>query len=183
MLIRLEEDQIRFSEDYKTAVRNQWFSMGKPGAKRLLTALPADSKAGRKPSMFTLQIWMKEDFIPFAEKLDNAIQEEMNNHLVAEKVEMLMRHTETAQEMQNISLEWLRKHKDDLNAISAARLLTAGIEIERMSRGIPKVMMKIANMTQEELLGRIQDIASRSSTTIEPVELPEEVTDEEFKDE
>lgn len=182
-MLRLDEDQIRFSELYKNTIRNQWFRMGKPGAKRLLIAIDADPEAGRKPSTFTMQKWIAEDFIPFAEQLDQQVNDELNNRLVMEKVEMLMRHTETAQEMQNISMEWLKAHKDNLNAISAARLLVSGIEIERMSRGIPKALEKLANMKDEDLMKRIQDIVSRAPTEIQQLELSDEIIDEEFKDE
>lgn len=182
-MLGLEENDARFSDDYKTSIRNQWFRMGKPGAKRLHIAIPIDPQAGRKPDFRTLYIWVREDFKPFAEQLDQQVNDELNNRLVMEKVEMLMRHTETAQEMQNISIKWLRDNAERLNAISAARLLVSGIEIERMSRGIPKALEKLANMKDEDLMKRIQDIVSRSPTTIESMELSEDIIDEEFKDE
>lgn len=183
MQLRFDDLQDHYNKDYKDQIRTIWFRMGKPGAKRLYIAIDPDPTTNRKPGFETVQRWIKDDFKPFAEQLDTAIQDELNNRLVMEKVEMLMRHTETAQEMQNISIEWLRLHKDDLNAISAARLLTAGIEIERMSRGIPKALEKLANMKDEDLMRRIQDIVARSPVTIEPAELPEDIIDEEFKDE
>lgn len=177
MRLRLDDLQDHYTQEYKNSIRTQWFRMGKPGAKRLHISIESDPITRRKPRFETIQKWIAEDFKPFAENLDTQIQDELNNRLILEKVEMLMRHTETAQEMQNISIEWLRIHKDDLNAISAARLLTAGIEIERMSRGIPKALEKLANMKDEDIMRKIQDIVSRSPTTIEPMELSDEIID------
>lgn len=175
--MKLGLDNEHFSDAYKTELRLQWFRMDKPGAKRFYIAIGTDPVTGRKPHFETVQDWITKDFKPFAANLDEQIQDEMNNRLVAEKVEMLERHTATAREMQNLSIEWLRLHKDNLNAISAARLLVSGIEIERMSAGIPKMLEKLANMKDEDLMKRIQDIVSRSPTTIEPMELPEETID------
>lgn len=171
------EDHISLDNDYKTYVRVAWFRMGKPGAEKLQRAIDPEPVSKRKPHIQTLYDWIRKDFKPFAEQLDQQIQDEMNSRLILEKVEMLQRHTTIAQEMQEVSLEWIRSHANDLNAISAARLLTAGIEIERMSRGIPKAMEKLANMKDEDIMARIQDIISRSPTQIEQTESLPEIID------
>jgi len=171
-----------FNETYKLEVRNIWFRSGKKSAGSILGMISPDPEARRKPSLETMKKWIAEEFRPFADDLDQQVNDELAARMIREKVEMLDRHAETGKEMQNIALTWLRNHEDDINAIAAARILISGIDIERASKGIPKALEKMMQMKDEDIVKRIQDIISRSPTFVEPniePEVAEEIISEE----
>lgn len=157
----------RFNENYRDYVRAAWLRTGKKSAANLYTIIDPDEEGGRKPTIETLKHWIVEDFRPYAEELDKQVTDKMNDLYVLEKVEMMKRHAETGKEMQNIALDWLRTHKDEINAIAAARILISGIDIERASKGIPQALQKMMQMKDEDIMKRIEDIVSRSPTVIE----------------
>jgi flagellar motor component MotA len=91
----------------------------------------------------------------------------MEGRLVQEKVEMLRRHTEVGLKMQEMGMKYLEDHKDDLKVPNAVRLLIDGLMTERTSRGIPQMLEKMVNRTDEELLKELQDIVTKAPVTIE----------------
>ena len=157
-----------FNENYKDYVRTVWLRTVKKSAANLYTIIDPDEENGRKPTLLTLKHWITEDFRSYAEELDRQVEDQINATYILEKVEMLKRHAETGKEMQSIALEWLRKNEDNLNAVAAARILVSGIDIERASKGIPQALQKMMQMSDENILKRIEDIVSRSPTVIEP---------------
>jgi hypothetical protein len=104
---------------------------------------------------------------------------QINQRMVAEKVEMLNRHANVGTEIQDIALKYINEHRDDLNVSNAVRLLVEGVRIERESRGISTTIEKITNQSDEELQKQIEQLV-----TSHPVEfLPMEVLDADIEHE
>lgn len=152
-----------FSEEYKNDVFMVWYRAGKPTMFTLLNIIP-ETVDGRKPARTTLRDWITV-FNQKAEVLDQAVRDEMNNRMILEKIEMLNRHAEVAVEMQEKSLKYLRSKKSDLNSAAAVRMLVDGIRIEKESRGIPRILSKMAGMSDDDLLKEAEKLLLKSPIT------------------
>ena len=159
-----------FSDGYKMSVFELWYRVGKPNPKNLYNFVEADPISGNRPSVTILTSWVKNDFYEQAERLDIQVASQMEGQLIQEKVQMLKQHTDIGIRMQNMSMEYLEDHKEDLKVPNAVRMLVEGIRIERESRGIPQMLEKMVSRSDEELLKELQDIVTKTPVTIEPVE-------------
>lgn len=155
-----------YSESYKDKVFFIWYKMGRPSAPRLKLAIP--DERGNVPGDHTLKNWCSE-WEERANSLDQQALDTMDTKLIQEKVEMLHRHTQVAEKMQSLAVEEIEAHligngrdPDWLTASAAIRLLVEGIRIERESRGIPGMLQKIANRTDEEILDDIKGLVEKS---------------------
>jgi hypothetical protein len=158
-----------YTKEYKDDVFMIWYRGGKPSAYALLGMIPLDFH-GKKPARTVLSGWL-QDFQIRAEPLDEAVKAEMGNRLILEKIEMFNRHAKVAVEMQDKALVYLRGEKSDINSAAAVRMLVEGIRIERISRGVPQIIEKMAQMTDEDLLREAEKLLLRSPITeIEPLE-------------
>jgi hypothetical protein len=88
---------------------------------------------------------------------------------------MLNRHADVGVSMQDMAMQYLEEHKTELGISPAVRLLVAGVEIERESRGIATTVEKITRMSDKDLESEIQKLLEKS-----PVEL--QVIDGELED-
>ena len=163
-------ERVNLNKDYKDQAFMTWYRAGQIGALRLFSILPLDNN-GRKPTKDALQIWIRE-FQDRAKDLDEAVKSELNDRMIQEKVEMLNRHSEIAVELQDRALNYLRTvNDDDLGSSAAVRMLVEAIRIERISRGVPQVLEKMANMSDDDLLREAEKLLTRSPITeIEPLD-------------
>lgn len=164
-----------FSQPYIEKVFRIWYEHGKPSAKKLMQYISADlDEFGRIPNWSTVEKWLEETFVPRANELDEEIKRRLDSMVVAEKVEMLKRHAEIGVQMQNVSIEYLNEHKDEISAPAAVRMLVEGIRIERESRGIPAALDKIRDMNDEELMDEIKQIVTGAGVKLEDLDAPSE---------
>ena len=177
------KDRSNFDQNYKDIVFTVWYRAAKPNPMTLYGMIP-ENEDGRKPSRVFLGEWINKDFLARAVPIDEAVVQEMNNRLMQQKIEMLERHAQVATEMQDLALTYLREHKDDLTPISAVRLLVESVKIEKGSRGIPQVLEKMMQMSDEDLLRETTNLLLKSPITeIEPiVDVPYEPEDEQLPD-
>lgn len=161
-----------FSDSYRNDLFLNWYKSGQPGTTEFWLKLPVDTQ-GNRPEKITLTKWIQE-WKKKAEELDREVEQGLVESTVQAKVEMLGRHIETAQEIQTLSLDYLREHKEELTPNSAVRLLQLGIEIERDSVGIPEALDKMRKLDDEALLNEINAILKDSDITIEALEEPVE---------
>jgi len=163
-------DRASFTKEYKDDIFMIWYRAGKPSSTIFYGLIPPDVN-GRKPARNMLKVWAN-DFQLRAEPLDDAVKDRMSDLLVKEKVEMFNRHAKVAVELQGRALEYLRTVDDkDLGSSSAVRMLVEGIRIERISRGVPQMLEKMAQMTDDDLLREAEKLLLRSPITeIEPLE-------------
>lgn len=153
-----------FTDEYKNSVFMIWYRAGRVNPVTLYGIIPL-SPEGKKPTRVTLGHWLDE-YRPRADELDELVKDELDGRLVKEKIEMLNRHADIALEIQGKALDYLRdKEKSDLNAASAVRLLVEGIRIEKESRGIPRILSKMAGMTDDDLLKKAEELLLRSPIT------------------
>lgn len=167
-----------FTELYKDQIFTLWYSMGKPVARVIYPKVPV-TEDGQKPSYDTIHTWIRgEDFKERAAILDEQVLAQVNEKMIAEKVEMLNRHAGIGATMQDMAIEYLEAHKEDLGTNSAVRLLIAGVEIERESRGIATTVEKISKMSDSELENEIQKLITRSQVEFLPEGDDASITDE-----
>jgi hypothetical protein len=162
-----------FTQTYIDAVFNLWYSSGRPSNVRLAAMLPNPADYGITtgyPSQRTLHVWTDKYFKDRGAAFDAEVSRQLAERLIAEKVAMLDSHAKIASEMQEISLTFLRTHKDQLSPNSAVRLLVEGVRIERESRGIPRTLEKLADRSDEDLMKQIEDMLLRSPMEVSPIE-------------
>lgn len=137
----------------------------------LMKFIPASlDEWGRIPNWSTVENWLEDFFVPRAEELDTEIKKQLDSMVVAEKVEMLKRHAEVGVQMQNMSIEYLNEHRDEISAPAAVRMLVEGIRIERESRGIPAALDKIRDMNDEELMDEIKQLVTGVGVKLEDID-------------
>jgi len=176
------KDRSTFSEDYKTEVFMIWYRNSRPNPVYLYGMI-SENENGKKPSRAHLSNWIREDFEERAIPIDDAVRDEMNSRLMQEKIEMLERHAQVGLEMQGIALDYIRGHKDELTPISAVRLLVEGVKVEKGSRGIPDVLRKMMEMSDQDLLKETEKLLLRSPITeITPLDKSDEPEDEQLPD-
>lgn len=114
---------------------------------------------GNTPSFETLNNWKKE-WIEKADELDAEFYGQVTVEAIAEKAEMLRRHTQVGTKMQDMAIKYLEENEDELTVNSATRLLIEGVRIERESRGIPDTLSKLSEKSDDELLNELQKLMS-----------------------
>jgi hypothetical protein len=158
-----------FTPEYKDKLFLDWFSKGKPGYVIYHRLAPVDELTQKKPTTYTINEWMIEEWKPRAELLDEQIKAELEDIVVKEKVEMLRRHAKIGTELTDKALKYLREHKFT-SSNTALRAIVQGVRIERESRGIPEALEKMSSQTDEDLLEDVKSILDKSTVKLEPNE-------------
>lgn len=169
LIKRPQTSRAVFSENYKLSVFELWYRSGKPTAKVMYNLVEPDPVTGDIPTFTTLQTWMKVDFVPHADMLDQQVQMALEERLIQEKVAMFEKHAKIAVDLQEMAITYLDENQDNLKVPNAVRMLIEGVRIERESRGIPQALEKMMNRTDEELLKEVTEIVSKAPVTIEPL--------------
>lgn len=172
-----------YTEDYKTECKHAWFSAGRPPrAKDFLECVPFDAH-GRKPTINLLREWRRDLMWDFwADEMDSKAVAIVEDELIVKKTEMLRRHAEMAENLQNLGMEYLKNGKFDSSA-SAVQAIIRGAELERTSRGFGEMLLKMSKMGDSELKDEFLKLVNRASENgqldnavdVEP--LPEEKED------
>jgi hypothetical protein len=183
ILERLSETNVKYPQPYIDQLFTIWYSMGKPAASSFSATMPPydDGITKRKPALQTVQKWIIDIFVDRGKVLDDQVMNQINQRLVADKVEMLNRHAELGFHIQNMALEYLDGNKDKLNVSNSVRLLVEGVRIERESRGISTTLEKITNMSDEELEKQVRQLVERSPVDLLPMDIID--ADSEFEQE
>lgn len=143
-----------------------WYNNRKLGAKKIYDALEEQYPEADLPSRSTFALWIRE-YNHRAIELDRQVHQQLEEAVVAEKVEMLKRHASVGVVMQNMAIDYLQAHADDLTSAGAIRLLVEGVRIERDSKGIPEALEKMSKMSDDQLLEEVKRLATSSSVTLE----------------
>jgi len=152
-----------YSEEYKEQCKQAWFAAGRPVSTKLwLEATPEDA-LGRKATMQSLRKWRDERMWDFwADEMDSRVIAKAEESLIAQKAQMLQRQAEMAWKLQDKGLEYLDKEGFD-NSSSAVQAIIRGAELERTSRGIGEMIVKMAQMGDSELKDEIMKMINRAS--------------------
>jgi len=165
-----------YPEGYRQQIFVIWYNAGKPSSKKLFNIIPPWEYNGKKPAVAALKHWIDDVFVIQSKNLDDQVMRKLNEKLVEEKLEMLQRHADTGKEIQDIAFKYIKDNTDKLNINSAARLWIAGVEVERDSRGIPDALKKLNEMSNEDLMKKLEDIIVQSPGELLP-ENGEEIID------
>lgn len=157
-----------FTEEYKYKMFMLWYNNGKPIPSKFYNMMTPNDE-GEIPTRGTVTTWISSNFKPQSEILDNQVRTALERKMIKEKVEMLSRHAELGRKMQDIGIEFIEGKEDELTSATAVRLLVAGVEIERESRGIPEALENIMNQSDEKLLDRITELTKNAPVEISPV--------------
>lgn len=158
----------KFPDDYVQNVFTVWYSSNKPALSDLRNLIP--EYKGKKPTLSVLDGWIKERFVPKAFMLDEEAAERLDRDLVAVKVEMMQRHVQLSQEMQDLGIGYLRNEGVD-DAKTAVRLLVEGINIENKNAGIAEIVRRMQDWSDEKVLDELRKAIEDSPiTAILPME-------------
>lgn len=157
-----------FIPDIREKVFYIWYNNNRPGFLKTKQLIKEHLPNIELPQDWSLKDWIA-DFNARAFDLDQRIHEQIEAIVISEKVEMMKRHATTALTMQDMALEYLTSHKNDIAPTSAIRLLVEGIRIERESRGIPEALEKMSKLTDEEILSEIKQLMTSTSVKLEEV--------------
>lgn len=170
-----KEEWVSYTDEYKQLIKTSWYAAGKPSdAKDWMDATPEDEK-GRKPHIETLRKWRRNEMWDmWADELDVKAMTLVEDSLVLEKVEMLKRHAKDAMDLQALAMKYL-KDSDFDTASSAVSAMIRGAELERTSRGIGDLILKMAKMDDSALTNEIMTLIQRASENdqiidVDPVE-------------
>jgi len=154
---------IEFTDEYKETCRTTWYADGRTTQfEKLQVIIPKDSR-GRKPTVRTLRQWKKDMMWDFwADDLDSRALAILEDTLITQKAEMLKRHAGMAHALQMQGMTYLEKTGFDTSS-SAVSAIIKGAELERVSRGIGEMMVKMATMTDGELKDEIMNQINRAS--------------------
>jgi len=156
-----------FSDEYKYEQFLLWYNQGKPSIKSFW-GMVTPNNDGDTPSKEAFRAWIRS-WKGQAEILDEQVKVELEGRMIKEKVKMLSRHANLGVRMQDLALEFIENNKDDLTSSTAVRMLVAGVEIERDSRGLPEALEQILTQSDEKLLDRIKEITKNAPVEITPV--------------
>jgi len=145
----------RFSPGYKDNLFYEWYRLGKPSMRSFYSNVADENAVVGRPSIVTVSNWYNDEWKERAAELDMEVQTVLKETQIAEQVAMMKRHGETGRKMQEMSLNWLVEHQDELTPGTAVRMLVDGIEIERGTAGIPEALEKLRNRKDEDLLDEI----------------------------
>lgn len=173
-----------YTPQYKESCFQVWYSLGRPkNLKACMDKFPPD-EYGRKPTSKFLNVWKKQlGWDAKADTLDNKAMVIVENDLVTRKAEMLRKQAAVGFDLQQMGMEHLKAHGFD-SASSAVNAVIRGAELERSSRGIGELMVRMATMTDAELeqeiikeLNRAADSGQIVDGDVEELDKSEESTD------
>ena len=159
-----------YPQGYIDQVFTLWYSLGKPTTSLFYPKVPVCEIINDIPPKGMVKGWIDREFKERAIVLDEQVMSQINQRMVAEKVEMLNRHADLGKSVQDMAIKYLDEHKDELNVSNSVRLLVEGVRIERESRGISTTIEKITNLSDDELQKQVEQLISRSPVEFMPLE-------------
>ena len=171
-----------FSDEYKEKCKTAWYADGRPAQFERIHAIIPEDERGRKPIIRTLRQWRKDMMWDFwADDLDSKALAIVEDTLIMQKADMLKRHAEMAHDLQMQGMSYLKETGFDTSS-SAVSAIIKGAELERTSRGIGEMMVKMAQMTDSELKDEIMNQINRASEAGQIIDV-QEVPEKEEKSE
>lgn len=171
-----------YSEEYKWKVRQQWYQQNRPTPVKLLNNIEPD-ELGRKPNPVVISMWRKNDLWDiWADELDSQVMQIAEDSLIVQKAEMLKRHAKVGWLMIDKGMEFLASGTFDSSS-SAVAAIKAGVEIERTSRGVGDMIIRMAQMDNSTLAQEIVKLVNRAGENNQIIDVEEVPEKEESTDE
>lgn len=149
-------------EHYRETCFVAWYAAGKPKkTASIIAVIPAD-EVGAKPTVSTIKKWMQEDWILRAEDLDARSMSIIENKLVEQRKEILLRQATEGKKLQEKGMAYL--NSADMKFASAGEALRAVIEgarLESKASGLD-LIMSIFGKNDKELQQYIKEELTKS---------------------
>ena len=160
-----------FSTTYREIAFSLWYKAGRPSLRRLVTVLPVAEENGKVPTKFTLENWLNMyDWPSRADVMDAEVAREVERMAIKEKIDMLRRHAEAGQKLIARGMAFLDTFGIDKSA-DAIRAIVAGMDAERLSRGLQIALGELEDMSNEQLVRFVeQKISAAASASSESQE-------------
>lgn len=165
-------DDYRYSDDYKEKCFQAWFGAGSPTrAVDALAVIPEFH--GRKPTAAVVRKWMNETWMLRSDELSAKAMQLADDNLIIKKSEMLMAQAERGEQLQVEGMKHLKEKGFDSSS-AAVQAVIRGAELERTSRGIGELIVKMSKMSegdlQAEIMKRLQILSDDRVIDVEVTE-------------
>jgi len=178
-----------YSEQYKESCFQSWYAAGCPTARNKIEEILPEDEYGRKPNLDVLRTWRNADNWDLrADGLDERVNRTIEDSLVAAKVGMLEQQAKRARAIQEKGMEFLDENGFDSSS-SAVQAIIRGAELERTSLGLSDAIMKLAKLTNDELMAETKKMLQKfvesgeSGDVIDVAEIPDSEIEEDADDE
>jgi len=162
-----------YTEEYKEKCKQAWYAAGRPTNSNLWYNATPEDDLGRKPTAPVLRRWRNDRMWDFwGDEMDSRAIAIVEDSLITKKAEMLQRQADMAWELQTNGMQYLKEKGFDTSA-SAVSAVIRGAELERTSRGIGEMIVKMASMGDSELKDEIIKMINRGSENDQIVDVEE----------
>lgn len=172
-----------FSETYREKCFHVWYGAQRPSKLETIVKLIPVDERGKKPSKIAIATWLQQDWMLRADQLDAKAIELADDQMIVEKAQMLKEQAARGKELQEKGMEHLKLKGFD-SASAAVQAVIRGADLERSSRGIGELIVKMSKMTdgdlKEEIMKRLEKLSDDRIVDAEVKEQePKEDTEEE----
>lgn len=152
-----------YTETYKEKCFITWYQLGRPdNVYEVLEKFPPDEHE-RRPSKRVLRLWRIEDgWDNKADVLDTEAKSLVYGSLITEKAEMLRRHAKMGYDLMSAGMAHISSGTFDSSSAAVSAVIR-GAELERESRGIGELIVKMSKMSEEDLKQEIMRRIARAS--------------------
>lgn len=156
-----------YSETYIESCFTAWYSNAFPDITSFVKSnkFPKDEH-GRQPPRGIIYKWVEErGWFERRDVLDAKAITQIEDELVALKVNALRQQAAQAKVIRNKAFEYFLEHEFDssASAVSAFKMAT---ETERITLGISKTIQRLAEMDDDEVMETVKQLAERAGATI-----------------
>lgn len=128
-------------------VFSEFWNRGDPGVQRMKLSV-----RDKVTNLVTLKEWDKR-----ANEIDAEVKARQDKNLVNRRVEMLNRHVDLGKLLQEQGKNFLETSGID-NARDAIRAIEKGVEMERISEGMPTNVIQVMSLPDEELIRKYKSL-------------------------
>jgi hypothetical protein len=173
-----------FTPAYEQKCFAVWFELGRMGYAKIIDKLPED-EYGRKPSRNVFLSWRNtNDWDGRADEIEAKAAMVVDDELLNDRIIMVKQQAARAKELQEYGMDYLREEGFD-SAASAVSAVIKGAELERQSRGLGNLLMKMSEMDNEKLQGTVNAYLQRANApdVIDVAEIPDGEEDDNEEEE
>lgn len=164
-----------FSDDYKRICFDVWVMNGKPNMHRLHELIPVFEDNGKKPGIYELRNWRKEENWDFkSDIVDAEVEERSLDLIVQKKHELLKIQLEQVTIVAQKALDFLRVDGFDSSS-SAVQAFYRGMEEQRKIAGFSDLLEKLESMTNNQVRDEIIALINRATENDQIIEGKETV--------
>lgn len=154
-----------------------WYSNGRHGSDtrihKLLKENDFKDEHGRIPSVAQIGNWRAEyGWDAWADIMDAKANEEVEMDLIANKARMLKEQAQRGFDIQVMGMNYLKLEGFDSSS-AAVQAVIRGAELERTSRGIGEMILKMAKMSdadlKDEIIKRLQRATDAGAIDVEEI--------------